>query len=151
MCVTRKKSTVNFKPIDNLIVSPDTSTVYGELCSLTSLQNQETSRLKHRLSVCMISVTELLVSNFVTQSLDRTCKFRAANETSPSLGIFVSRNPRHPFAEPWDSSEPSVRNSGLKGSSLLSPTLFLEDTPILDFAMCGVLNHIPKTALYLSA
>jgi len=147
MCITRKKSTVNLKPIDNLIVSPDASTVYGELCWLIWLQNQEASRLKQRLAVCVISVTEWLVSNVVTRSLVRTCKFRAANITSPALGIFISRNRRHLFAEPWDSSEPSLRNTGLKESSLLSPTLFLEDTPIFDFVTYGVLSYISKRAI----
>jgi hypothetical protein len=75
------------------------------------------------------------------------CKFTAANKTSPPLDIFVARNPRHPFAKPWDSSEPSLRNTSLKESSLLSPTLFLKDTFILDFAMYGVLSHILKTAI----
>jgi hypothetical protein len=37
LCVTCKKSICNLKLIDNLIVLPDTSTVYGELCWLTEL------------------------------------------------------------------------------------------------------------------
>ena len=95
----------------------------------------------------MISVTERLVSNVVTRSVVRTCKFRAANKISPPLNTFVPRNPRHPFREPWGSSEPSLRKAGLKEFSVLSPTLFLEDTLILDFAMYGVLEHISKNAI----
>jgi len=45
MHIARQESTANLKLTDNLIVSPDTSTVYGELCWLTWLQNQEASGL----------------------------------------------------------------------------------------------------------
>jgi hypothetical protein len=37
MHFTRTKSTANLKMIDNLIISPDTSTAYGQLCWLTGL------------------------------------------------------------------------------------------------------------------
>jgi predicted ribonuclease YlaK len=40
MYITCKKSTVNLRLIDNLIVSPDTSTVHGDLCWLTGLQTE---------------------------------------------------------------------------------------------------------------
>jgi len=56
-------------------ILPDTSTVYGELCWLTWLQNQEASGLKERLIVCVLPVTEWLVSNVDTWILIRTHRF----------------------------------------------------------------------------
>jgi hypothetical protein len=46
MYIICKKSTANLKLTDNLIVSPDKSTVYGELCWPTGQQNWEASGLK---------------------------------------------------------------------------------------------------------
>ena len=59
--ITRKIPTANLRLVANLIVSRDTSTVYGELCWLIWLQNQEASGLKQRLTVCVLSATEWLV------------------------------------------------------------------------------------------
>jgi hypothetical protein len=53
--------------IDNLIISPDTSTVYGQLCWLTGLQKQEASGLKQLFIVCLLSLMERLVHNVATQ------------------------------------------------------------------------------------
>jgi hypothetical protein len=59
MHITRKKPTANLKLIENLIVSPDTSTPsMTSFADLTSLQNPEASGLKQRLIVCVLSVTE---------------------------------------------------------------------------------------------
>ena len=49
MYISRKNSTANLRLIVNLIVSSDTSTVNGEICWMTWLQNQEASGLKQRL------------------------------------------------------------------------------------------------------
>jgi len=84
--------------IDNLIVSPDW---------LTWLQNQEASGQKQRLIVCVLSVTEWLMSVVATRILIRTYKFRTANKSLPPLCIFVSQDPWHPV------SESSWRNIGL--------------------------------------
>ena len=97
--------------IANLIVSPNTLTVYDELCWLTGLQNQEVFGLKQRLMVCVLWVTEWSVSNVATRILIGTYKFRAANKTLPSLRIFVSRNP-------WYPAEPSLRNSDVSNEVL---------------------------------
>jgi len=61
--------------MDNLIVSPDTSTVYGEMRWLTWVQNQKVSGLKQRLIVCVQSVTEWLVSKIATQIIIRIYEF----------------------------------------------------------------------------
>jgi hypothetical protein len=103
-------STANLKLIDNLIVSPDTSTMASWL--LTWLQNQEASGQKQRLIVCVLSVTEWLVSIVATPILIRTYKFRTANKSLPPLCIFISQNPWHPAAEP------SWRNIGLEYTRL---------------------------------
>ena len=52
MYITCTKSTANLKPIDNLVVSPDTSTASGELCWLTEVQNQEADPLQQPLIAC---------------------------------------------------------------------------------------------------
>jgi hypothetical protein len=49
-----KKSTANLKLIDNLIDSPDTSIVYGEMCWMTWLKNKEASGLKQWSIVCLL-------------------------------------------------------------------------------------------------
>jgi hypothetical protein len=72
--------------------------------------------------VCVLSGAEWLVSNVATRSLIRTYKFRAASKTYPPLRISVSRNPWHPFAEPWGSAEPSMRNTGLNDKMVLAQT-----------------------------
>ena len=59
--ITCKIPTATLRLVANLIVSRDTSTVYGELCCLIWLQNQEVSGLKQLLTVCVLSVTEWLV------------------------------------------------------------------------------------------
>jgi len=100
MCIACKISTANLRLIDNLIVSPDISKVYGEPCWLTVLQNWEASGLMQRLIVCVLSVTGWLVSNVGSRILIRTLKFRRANKTLPPLRIIVSRNSWHTFAEP---------------------------------------------------
>jgi len=48
-------------------------------------------------SVCVLSVTEWLVSNVATIISVRTNKISTANTTLPPLRIFISRNPWHPF------------------------------------------------------
>jgi len=58
MHITCKKSTANLRLIANLIVSPDTSTVHGDLCWLTGPQTQEASGLKQLLTDCVLSVTD---------------------------------------------------------------------------------------------
>ena len=62
----------------------------------------------------MQSVTEWSVSNVATRILIHSCKFRTANKTFLPLHMFISRNPWQPFAEPWGSAEPSVRNTDIK-------------------------------------
>jgi len=105
----KKKSTANLKLTGNLIILPDTSTlVYGKLCWLTWLQNQEASGLKQWLFVSMLSGTEQLVSHITTQILIRTYKLRTANKTLQPLCIFISRNPWHPFVEHCGSAECSM-------------------------------------------
>ena len=96
MYITCKKSTANFKLIDNPIILPDTSNVYGELCWLTWLQNQEACGMKQRLIVCMLSVMEWLVLHVSTRILIRTNKFKTANKTLLPLLIFISWNLWHP-------------------------------------------------------
>ena len=59
----------------------------------------------------MLSVTEQLVSNVTTQILICTYKFRTTSKTLLPLRIFISHNPRHHFTQPWDSTEPSLRNA----------------------------------------
>jgi len=51
-----KKYTANLKMMDKLIVSPDTSMLYGEMCCLTGLQNQEASGREAAID-CVLSVT----------------------------------------------------------------------------------------------
>jgi hypothetical protein len=58
MYVTCEKLTANLKLIYKLIVSPDTSTVYAELCWLTWLHNQEASGQK----LCQRAVSEGMTS-----------------------------------------------------------------------------------------
>jgi hypothetical protein len=112
MYITRTKSTVNLKIIDNMIVSPDTSTVCGQLCWLTGLQSQEASGMKQRLSACCqwrnywcrMSPERILI---------RTYRFRTASKTLPPLRIFVSWNQWRPSAEMWRSAELSLIKNGL--------------------------------------
>jgi len=114
MYITCKNSTANPKLTDNLIVSPDTSTlVYGQACWVTWLQYQEATGFKQRLISCVLSMTEWSVSNVAIRILIRTHKFRTDNKTLPPLRIFVSRYPWHIFAEPclrnneWDENQTS--------------------------------------------
>jgi hypothetical protein len=73
--------------------------------------SQEASGLKLRLTVCVLLVTEWLVLNVATLISIRTYEFRTANKTVPPLCISVCRNPTHPFAKPWGSTKPSLRNT----------------------------------------
>jgi hypothetical protein len=73
--------------MDNLIVSPDTSTVYGELCWLTGLQSWIAAAI-----ICVPSATEWLVSNVATLIPIRTNKISTASKTLPPWCTFVSRN-----------------------------------------------------------
>jgi hypothetical protein len=100
MYSTCKNSTASLRLIDNLIVSPDTSTVNGELCWMTWLQNQEASGLKQRLIVCVISVTHWSVSNVATRILIRTKKFKTVNKTLRPLDSFESWHPWQTSADP---------------------------------------------------
>jgi len=88
MCNTYKNSTDSLRLTDNLIVSPDTSTVYGELCWMTWLQNQEASGWKQRLIVCVISVTHWSVSDVATRILIRTKK-----NLGPPIPLNAELNP----------------------------------------------------------
>jgi len=117
MYIICKKSTANLQLIDKLIVSPDTSTVYGELYWLTWPQNQEASGLKQRLIVCLLSVTEWLLLDVAKGILIRAYKFRTANTAQPPLRIFVSQNSWHHFAERWDSRESGFRNIVLRDTN----------------------------------
>ena len=113
MCITFTKSTANLKPIDNLVVSPKTPTVSGELCWLTGLQNQEADGLQQRLIICLLSATERSVSNVARRISIRTYKVKTSNKTLPS---FVSRNSWHPLAEPRGSTEPDLRTADTDNS-----------------------------------
>jgi hypothetical protein len=100
MYVTCKTSTAYLKLIDNPIISSDTSNVCGELCWLTWPQNQEASGSKQRLIVCVLSVTEWLVSTVDTRILIRVREFKNANKTLPPLRILFPSEPlTHFFAE----------------------------------------------------
>ena len=87
--ITCQISSVNLKMVDSLIVSSDTSTLYGELCWLTWLQNREASGLKQRLIVCVLSVMEWLVSAVAIRILIRTYKFGTANEKYSAMTHFL--------------------------------------------------------------
>jgi len=78
MHIKFKNSIVNFKIMDTLIVSADTSANIGELCWLTWLQNQKASGWKHRWIVCVLSVTEWSVSSVATRISVPTYIFRTA-------------------------------------------------------------------------
>jgi hypothetical protein len=79
---------------------------------MTWRQHQEASGLKKRMTVCVLSLSELLVSNVTTGILICTYNFRTASKPFPPLRIFVSQNPWYTFAEP------SSRNTGLRNCSL---------------------------------
>jgi hypothetical protein len=83
--------------------------VYGKACWLTWLHNQETSGLKERRIVCMLSVTELLVSNVATRILIPFYKFKTATKTLPPSRLFIPRNRWISLAELWSFWEPSLR------------------------------------------
>jgi len=70
--IAHKNSAAELRLIDNLIVSPNTSTVYGKICWLTWLENQVASGLMQRLIVCLLSMTEWLASNVTTWTLVHT-------------------------------------------------------------------------------
>ena len=57
----------NLKLIGNLIILPDTSTLWWALLTDLTLQYQEASGLKQWLIECMLSGTEQLVSHTATQ------------------------------------------------------------------------------------
>ena len=80
---------------------------------LTWLQKQEDSELKQRLIVCVLSVTEWLVSDVATPISIRTYKFRAANKILPPSRTFVSRNPLTPLCGTQFQKQRSNR-TGLK-------------------------------------
>ena len=111
MYVTCKKSTANLKLIDKLVVSPDTSTRYGEVCWLTGLQNQEASGQKQRLFVYLLSVAEWLVSNCATRVVIRSYKFMTASWSLPLFRIFVSRSSWCPGFRGTQSEKRSSRAS----------------------------------------
>ena len=114
MYIVCKKSTANLKLTDKLIISPDTSTLYGELCWLTWLQNQEASGQKQRLIVWVLPVTEWLVSNCATRVLIRTYKFMTANRSLPPFRIFVTRSPWRQGFRGTESEKHSSRASLLR-------------------------------------
>jgi hypothetical protein len=119
----------DLKLTDNLIISPDTSTLYGELCWLTWLQNREASGLMQWLIVCVLSATEWLVANVDALILIAAYKFRTANKTLLPLRILVSWNPWHPFVEP------TLRKSGLsevKPADLEETSEWIVTRPILN-------------------
>ena len=149
MCIVHKKLTANLKAIDNLIVSPDTSTGYVDLCRLTWLQHQEASGLKRRLIVCVLSVTEWLVSECGhTNCIIYTYKFTTATEVPPPLCIFVSLKPWHHFAESC------LRNAGGNRKFLLLAVCVLPElqpywwfTHLLRFRMKHLLPKILRSFL----
>jgi hypothetical protein len=114
LCITCKISTANVKLIGNLIVSPDTRTVSMARYADTWIGNQVASGLKQQLILCVLSVTEWLVSNGTTRILIGIYKFKNSSKTFLPLRIFASRNLWHPFAEPWGSKESSLRNIALE-------------------------------------
>ena len=61
MIIKHTKSTANLKLIDNLILLPDTPSMVS-CAGLSWLENEETSGLKQRLIVWVLSVTDWLVS-----------------------------------------------------------------------------------------
>ena len=87
-----KKLKANLKLIDKLIVSSYTSMLYGKLCCLTGLQNQEASWQKQRLIVRVLSVTEWLVSSCVTQILICTYQLVTPSRSLPPFRIFVCQS-----------------------------------------------------------
>jgi hypothetical protein len=103
MYFTRKILPSNQEQIDNLVFSPDTSTLSKANCADWLDCSQEASGLKKQLIVCVLPETEWLVPNVTTRILIRTYKFRTANKTPPPLRIFVSRNRWHPLTELWNS------------------------------------------------
>ena len=141
MYVVCKKSTANLKLIDKLVVSPDTSKRYGELCWLIGLQNQEASGQKQRLFVCLLSVTEWLMSNCATRVVIRTYKFMTANESLPPFHIFVSRSPWCPGFRGTQSEKSTSRASLLRchGFSRTSQTFLPSniDVPVAKRMNCG--------------
>jgi hypothetical protein len=104
--ITCKKSSANLKLIDDLIISPDTLTVYGELCWLTWLQNEKASGCKQWLVVCTLSVTEWLVLNVTTQILIWTYKFRAPSELFCHYIFLSVGTPDTPFRNPGVPQKP---------------------------------------------
>jgi hypothetical protein len=92
--ITRKKSTANLRLIDNLIVSPDTPTVQGDLYWLTGLYNSGSFWVEAAID-CLRAISGWLVSNVATRILIRTYKFSTANRTLPPLCTFSE--PLTPF------------------------------------------------------
>ena len=98
--ITCKKWMANFKLINNLIVSPDISTL-----AMASLADYTTNSGRFWIVAaidCMLTVTEWLVSNNATWILTRTYKFRhrpLQQKNTLPLCIFISQNPWHPFAK----------------------------------------------------
>jgi len=106
MNITYKNSKADLRQIDNLIVSPDTSTVYCKICWLTWL---EIDAANDRLPAISDGMS---ASNVATWTLVRTYKLRTANKTLLPLRTFVSRH----FWHPLGSAEPSLRKTDVEYS-----------------------------------
>ena len=134
---TCTKSTANLKMINNLIILPDTSTVYGELCWVTWLQSG--SFWIEAAVDCVLSVTEWLVSNATTRFSFRTYEFTTANQSLPPLCISICQNPTHPSAKPLGSAEPSLRNNVVNYLHYCMCFYMLNDHPAFCSVGAGVL------------
>jgi len=104
----------NLRPINNLIVSPDTSTLWrAVLNDLTA----ELGRFWIEAAIdCLRAISDgkVSVDRRYTDFLICTYKFRTAIKTFAPLHIFISWNPWHLFEDPWGSAEPGVENTGIK-------------------------------------
>jgi hypothetical protein len=87
MCVRCKNSPANLKLTDNLIISPDTSTVHGELQTVLAAEAG---------SFWTGAATDVNDGKIRAQchhtNLFRTYKFRTADKALSPLSIFGSRN-----------------------------------------------------------
>jgi len=115
LCTVHVKiSTANLRLID----SPETSTVYGELCWLTGLQNEAAAGLKQRRIVCVLSETEWSASKVATRGLIKHM----------NLGLPTKFFHYYVFSSlgtPWHTSaDSSLRNIGVTAWQTHKPTVF---------------------------
>ena len=110
-------------------------TVYGELCWLTWLQNQEVYGLMAAVDCLSAVMTEWWVSNVATRILISIHKFRTANKTLLPKRVFISRNPWHPLAEPGLINTGTVQyniiqwkvHSKISGTLIISSWIEIDD------------------------